>query len=93
MGVISFSLVRCYSPPTLTLPRQRLCRTTVHGSRASPLTVLPDRKFKYLSVRPESVEGEQLIAPQSLEDERIKAERNEPVGLPKFLSVKVFHNA
>jgi hypothetical protein len=30
---------------------------TVHGSRASPQTVLLDRRFKYLPVRPELVEG------------------------------------
>jgi hypothetical protein len=34
-----------------------LCRNTVHGSSASPRTVLLDRKFKSLSVRPELVEG------------------------------------
>jgi hypothetical protein len=35
----------------------RPCRNTVHGSRASPRTVLHDRKFKYLPVHPELVEG------------------------------------
>jgi hypothetical protein len=37
--------------PTFILPRQRLRRNPVHGSRASPRTGLLDRKFKYLSVR------------------------------------------
>jgi hypothetical protein len=35
----------------------RLRRNTVHGSRTSPRTVLLDRKFNYLSVRPALVEG------------------------------------
>ena len=46
-----------FCPLTLTLSRQGLCRNPVHGSRASPRTGLLDRKFKYLSVRPELVEG------------------------------------
>jgi hypothetical protein len=43
--------------PTFILPRQRLCRNSVHGSRASPRTELLDHKFEYLPVRPELVEG------------------------------------
>jgi hypothetical protein len=35
----------------LPLARERLCRNTVHGSRASPRTVLLDGKFKYLPAR------------------------------------------
>ena len=46
-----------FCPLTLTLSRQRLCRNPVHGSRASPRTGLLDRKYNYLSVRPELVEG------------------------------------
>jgi protein SCO1 len=36
---------------------RQLCRDIVHGSRASPRTVLLDRRLKYLPVRPELVEG------------------------------------
>jgi membrane protein DedA with SNARE-associated domain len=36
---------------------ERLCRNTVHGSRASPRTVLLDHELKYLPVRPEYIEG------------------------------------
>jgi len=35
----------------------RLCRSTVHGSRASPRTVYAGSEVKYLTVRPELVEG------------------------------------
>src|SRR6266508_2106848 len=38
-------------------PARRLCRNTVHGSRASPRTGLPDCDIEYLAVRPELVEG------------------------------------
>src|SRR5687767_11922519 len=40
-----------------SFPLERLCRNTVHGSRASPRTVLPDCDIKHLPVRPELVEG------------------------------------
>jgi hypothetical protein len=43
--------------PLFSLPRERLCRSTVHSSRTSPRTVLSDSEFKYLAVRPELVEG------------------------------------
>jgi hypothetical protein len=43
--------------PVFSLPRERLCRNAVHGSRTSPRTALSDSEFKYLAVRPELVEG------------------------------------
>jgi NitT/TauT family transport system substrate-binding protein len=43
--------------PNSSFPSRRLRRNTVHGSRTSPRTVLLDREFKSLSVRPERVEG------------------------------------
>jgi len=41
----------------LTLPRERLCRNSVHGSRTSPRTENDMLKINELAVRPEHVEG------------------------------------
>ena len=38
--------------PTHTLPRQRLCRKSVHGSTSSPRTDHGTLKINYLAVRP-----------------------------------------
>jgi hypothetical protein len=51
------SMLKPFVSSVFTLSLERLCRNTVHGSRASPRTVLHDQKFKYLPVRPELVEG------------------------------------
>jgi len=44
-------------PLTLTLSHQKLCRNSVHGSRASPRTDDEILKINQLAVRPELVEG------------------------------------
>jgi hypothetical protein len=46
----------CVSRLALTFPFERLCRNTVHGSSASPRTVLLDCKFRDLTFRAERVE-------------------------------------
>ena len=43
-----------------SLPLERLCRKSVHGSTGSPRTDSASLKINYLAVRPEPVEGRQV---------------------------------
>jgi hypothetical protein len=45
------------TPSSLSLSPKRLCRNSVHGSRASPRTEFEVLKINKLAVRPEPVEG------------------------------------
>jgi hypothetical protein len=65
----------------LSLPLERLCRNSVHGSTGSPRTEHVPLEINYLAVRPEPVEGERRITTHSLRGEGEPACREAGVGV------------